>query len=90
MRHSHSFKIVMGKGKMPDDGHNYYALEVATAMYKAIWATTGSVHDDKSAREVGLSLSGCSEPRTGYSPGSIESCQTITGGNDGGTTCDTR
>ena len=35
-RHSHSLEIVMGKGKMPEDGHYYDAKEVTKAIYAAI------------------------------------------------------
>lgn len=33
MRHSHSLEIVMGKGKMPEDGHYYDAEQVMKAIH---------------------------------------------------------
>jgi hypothetical protein len=35
-RHSHSLEIVMGKGKMPEDGHYYDAGQVMKAIYENI------------------------------------------------------
>lgn len=34
-RHSHSLEIVMGKGKMPEDGHYYDADQVMRALYSS-------------------------------------------------------
>ena len=34
--HSHSIEIVMGKGKVPEDGHYYDAREVVKSLYNAI------------------------------------------------------
>lgn len=36
MRYSHSLEIVMGKGKMPEDGHYYDASQVMKALYEEI------------------------------------------------------
>ncbi len=33
-RHSHSLEIVMGKGKMPEDGQYYDALQVSKTIYE--------------------------------------------------------
>ncbi len=35
-RHSHSLEIVMGRGKMPEDGHYYDAAQVTKAIYENI------------------------------------------------------
>ena len=35
-RHSHSLEIVMGKGKMPENGHYYDAKQVTKAIYENI------------------------------------------------------